>query len=537
MHRRCRHGPGEPDRLARLENARALGGQLDRVEHRRVLVEETQAHQLAADGGPFVAFVLLADAVSGKCLVSEPPDLLRVSAAQDLDDMLNAHAKAALIANPKHARKKFLGGQRAIELLARAEAIVATTAVVAVEHLAEVPEQLRASALAAFGVVQHAFELRERNLPFARVGLFVDEAQLLHAIAGAEEKQALARQAVAPGAARLLIIAFETLWQIVVDDEAHVRFVDAHAERDGGAHDPHFVAEESLLIARAIRRLHARVIGRRRDAIESQARRQILGRLAGETIDDAAFVRSFTQQGNNLRVSLGLGGDAVAEIRPVEARHVLRRVAHLQLLTDVVPHAARGGGRQRNDRHFWKTPAQFGQLAVLRPEVVTPLADAMRLIDREPGDRPAGQLLKKAGREEALGCEVEQFEFSVVQSAKAATRLSGIQRRVQESRGNAGRLQRVHLILHQGDQRRQHHGETVLQHGRQLVAKRLAATGREQHQHITAGERVAHDLGLEGTKRIEAEVLLQRGQRIAGVSFHGRRVNRFSRRRKPLTGS
>ena len=39
---------------------------------------------------------------------------------------------------------------------------------------------------------------------------------------------------VAAGASGLLIVSFDALGQIEMRDEAHVRLVDAHAERDGG---------------------------------------------------------------------------------------------------------------------------------------------------------------------------------------------------------------------------------------------------------------------------------------------------------------
>ena len=62
--------------------------------------------------------------------------------------------------------------------------------------------------------------------------LFVDEMDLFGDVAGAEKQHAFARQSVAPGPARFLIIALEIFRQIVMHNETNVRFVDAHAERD-----------------------------------------------------------------------------------------------------------------------------------------------------------------------------------------------------------------------------------------------------------------------------------------------------------------
>ena len=75
---------------------------------------------------------------------------------------------------------------------------------------------------------------------------------MFHHVAGAEEQQAFARQAVAARAAGFLVITFDVFRQVVVDDEADVRFVDAHAEGDGRADDAHFVAQKQFLVARCV---------------------------------------------------------------------------------------------------------------------------------------------------------------------------------------------------------------------------------------------------------------------------------------------
>ena len=49
-------------------------------------------------------------------------------------------------------------------------------------------------------------------------------------------------------------------------------------------------------------------------------------------------------------------------------------------------HARRGGGRERVDVAPGKRSLQRRELAVLGPEVVAPVADAVRLIDREVVD-------------------------------------------------------------------------------------------------------------------------------------------------------
>jgi hypothetical protein len=52
-------------------------------------------------------------------------------------------------------------------------------------------------------------------------------------------------QAVAAGAAGLLVVGLDGLRQVEVGDEAHVRLVDAHAEGDGGDDDHALLAQEA----------------------------------------------------------------------------------------------------------------------------------------------------------------------------------------------------------------------------------------------------------------------------------------------------
>ena len=45
-----------------------------------------------------------------------------------------------------------------------------------------------------------------------------------------------------------------------------------------------------------------------------------------------------------------------------------------------------------------------------------------------------------------------------------------------------------HLVLHEGDERRDDHGDALQHQGRNLVAKGLPAAGRHDGQHVSAGQ-------------------------------------------------
>ena len=59
-------------------------------------------------------------------------------------------------------------------------------------------------------------------------------------------------QAVAPRAADLLIIALDAFRQIEMNDEAHVRFIDAHTKGDGRHDDLRIITNEGFLIPSAV---------------------------------------------------------------------------------------------------------------------------------------------------------------------------------------------------------------------------------------------------------------------------------------------
>ena len=85
-------------------------------------------------------------------------------------------------------------------------------------------------------------------------------------------------------------------------------------------------------------------------------------------------------------------------------------------------------------------------------------------------------------------------------------------------------LQRVHLVFHQRDQRRNDHGQPGSDQRGQLEAERFAAAGRQHGEDILAGERVADDFLLQRTKRTEAEKLFSAAPIVLRVELHARRI-------------
>ena len=80
---------------------------------------------------------------------------------------------------------------------------------------------------------------------------------------------------------------------------------------------------------------------------------------------------------------------------------------------------------------------------------MTPLADAMRFINRDQTHWPFLQVRQKARQHQTLRRDVQQTVFVISQSEQARAHFTRFERGVKKRRRHATRRQRVNLILHQ----------------------------------------------------------------------------------------
>ncbi len=153
----------------------------------------------------------------------------------------------------------------------------------------------------------------------------------------------------------------------------------------------------------------------------------------------------------------------------------------------------------------------------------------MRLVDGEQADARALQQLEEARRHQPLGRDIDEIEPAGRQIALDPRGLGAGQRGVQVGGAHARLFQRGHLVLHQGDQGRDHDARAlaapVPHQGGNLVAQRLAAAGGHQHQAIAAVGDMRDDVRLRPAERAVAEHVVQHGARGGGRVF-GQRVER-----------
>ena len=343
----------------------------------------------------------------------------------------------------------------------------------------------------------------------------LDEEHVQGLVAPLGEEQRLRGHPVAPGATRLLVVGLDGSGHGGVRDRPHVGLVDTHAERVRRHDDIHVTGHEAPLSFGTLLAAEPRVVG---DDLDAECPLQIAGqpldlRPRPRVHDRGPRLRlgQRREQASRLVGARFARDDGEAEVRAVEARRHHHRVAKPQAPGDIPRDLWRRGGRRGEDRLRPKPAGGVGQTEVVGPEVMPPLRHAVRLVDDEQPDVDVAHRLEEAGGREALRRDVQQAHLpSRGGGDRPAVRgcvLLGV-----DQRGAGGRdpLQRLHLVLHQRDQRRDDDRQVAAHERRELVAERLPGAGRHDHEHVAAGQRGGDGLGLAGPEVLESEVLLQR---------------------------
>ncbi|MNU81573.1 hypothetical protein D3C71_712380 [compost metagenome] len=181
----------------------------------------------------------------------------------------------------------------------------------------------------------------------------------------------------------------------------------------------------------------------------------------------------------------------------------------MQASDDLFAGALVGGGGEGDARHVGEHLRQLTQLQVFRAEVVAPLRHAVRFVDGEQGNVQPLQEGQHARLDQAFRCEVKHFHFTATDARRQITLLLGAEGGVQRSGCHAQLFEGGDLIVHQRDQRRDHHRQAFAQQRRDLEAQGLAATGRHQDQGIAAAGHALNDCTLTATETVVAEDVLE----------------------------
>jgi hypothetical protein len=236
-----------------------------------------------------------------------------------------------------------------------------------------------------------------------------------------------------------------------------------------------------------------------------------LGRLLQGDVDDGRAGLTLFQALYQQRVAIGgpRGRGEQREVRPIEPGHDGAGLRNPERGADVAHDLGRGRGSQAEHALGTDFPAELRQLQVVGTEVVSPLGDAMSLVDREERDGRPLEEGQEALVVEPLRRDVQQLQRAAVQLPGDLLDLRRRQRRVQPRRRDPPPSQGIDLILHQGDERGHDQRDPGLSQGGQLVTEGLASAGRKYPQRGAVDLERPQHLALSRPEAREPETLPQ----------------------------
>lgn len=271
--------------------------------------------------------------------------------------------------------------------------------------------------------------------------------------------------------------------------EAQVGFVEAHAQRRRGDQRLDAIGEQVLLGLLAIGVLGLPGVRRHGVPALAQERGDLLGRGHGQRVDDSRarqVVQVLGEPGHPVRgVRQPQHGETQAlPVQGAAQNQCVGAHAGAQLLRDIGRHARVGRRGRGQYRGVGREVGEHGaQAAVVRPEIVAPVGDAVRLVDHQQtgGRGQFGQhLVAEVGVVQSFRAHQEDVDLArrhLGLDGLPLLRVGGVDRPCADS--GAGR--RLHLVAHQREKRRDDHRRPgtrlAQQRGRDEVHRGLAPAG------------------------------------------------------------
>ena len=296
-------------------------------------------------------------------------------------------------------------------------------------------------------------------------------------------------------------------------DRSHIGLVDAHAERRRG-HD-HAVGRfhEACLTRIALAGGQARVVGLGRDAALGEALRHLLAARAGARVDHGGPSAWIAEAALDKRPASSLvrcEHDIEGEVGSVEAGAHTLGVAQRQRASDVIGDLRRRRRGQRHRRARTDLVPRRSKPQVVGAKVVPPLRQAVRLIDGEERDIAPLDQLAEARVGKPLGCDQQEPARAIGDRVERRAHVLAPEARVEHaSLLVTAPRERVVLVAHEGDQRRDDERQPVHQQAGQLVAERLPLPRRHHDERVAPLHRGLDRLTLAGAEHLEAEPIVQ----------------------------
>ena len=128
---------------------------------------------------------------------------------------------------------------------------------------------------------------------------------------------------------------------------------------------------------------------------------------------------------------------------------------------------------------------------------------------------------------EPFGSDVHQFQLAATQLRQGSLALVALQAGVDHGGAKAEPHQRVHLILHERDERRNDQHRSRQDSGRNLEGDRLAGAGRHDADAVAAAQHRIDEMSLAGAELAVPEHLFEHLLRVGHLGGNARRNGRL----------
>ena len=348
---------------------------------------------------------------------------------------------------------------------------------------------------------------------------FVNLLPTVANIVGTKERERFRRCAIAARAPDFLVVTLDRLRQIGVRDPADVRLINAHAKGHGCTNDEAVLLLKAALYNPPVFGVHAAVVVASGVARIVQRLAKRFGFRPRAAIDDTRLPLTGGGEVKDLRAWAVFDFKREVDIRAVKAAQKGRRFNPVEeLLHDFGAGLGVGGGGEGGERHVEHT-AEFAYTQVVRTEIMTPLAHAMRLVDCDHCYTNTAQHLHRATRGQPFGRHIEKAQRARLKPAPDGLGLFLGIARGQRTCLDTCRLQGADLIAHQGDERRDDNRHPLTRQRRQLETKGFTATCGHNRKGVFTRNHGLHDLLLTGPEGIKTkDIFQQHGGAHEGVT-------------------
>ena len=259
------------ERLGRLHELLAGGSKLQQTVVLDILLQIASDERLPNDGIPDFRILVLAHAELFELMMLMGIDLIGLAAHDEADDIVATEILLDRLHRFQYGDQLFAG----LALGAGMQTIIAVVAVVLFVVLTKVVEQHLTPTHRGLGIGCRLLQQLSAYVLLGH-GLALHELIELLQVLVAIESQTDALSAVASGTARLLIVALKRLGYVVVNDEAHIGLVDAHAKGNGSHNNINLLHEEVVLSLRARGAVKPGMISLSLDVVGTQHVGQVL---------------------------------------------------------------------------------------------------------------------------------------------------------------------------------------------------------------------------------------------------------------------